>query len=82
MDATPKTSLIPAEYRDILPPAAVRAIGIRLLHMDPEDREDALQEAVLSHLGGGSPSAAVKILAEREELHRTREPSFTKLYHP
>ena len=82
MDDRAQNSLIPQEYRDILPPSAVRAIETRLLHMIPEDREDALQEAAVAYLCERSPSAAVKVHADREARHRKREVTETKLKHP
>lgn len=72
MDAT-NNSLIPQEYRDILRPSSLRAVEIQLSKLPPDQREDALQEAVLAHLTIASPAARVRNFRGAERRHAQRE---------
>ena len=72
MDTPQDNELVPQEYRDILHPSSVRAIESRLALMRPEDREEALQEAIVAFMAGKKPTAAVSAHERRERLYRQR----------
>ena len=71
--------LIPDEYREVLPAKSWRAIEYRLARMPEHLRPDALQEAVVAHLEGRSPAAAVVDVARIETLHNRREVPHSQL---
>lgn len=74
-----ESSILPNEYREILPAHCWPDVELRLKHIAAGDRPDALQEAVLAHLEGKSPALAVKRLGERERLHQQRETPLSQL---
>jgi len=71
--------LIPDEYRELLPARSWNPIAHHLARMPVDLRADALQEAVLAHLDGKSPSAAVANFRRRETLHARRETPHAQL---
>ncbi len=77
--AATKYSLIPAEYREMLPAQCWRGVQFRMKYAPTDLRVDALNEAVVAHLDGKSPSLAIKRFAERERLHAQRETPVSQL---
>lgn len=71
--------LIPAEYRELLPPQCLPSLERRLRAMPQDLRPDALQEAVLAHLNGKSPCNAIRSLVRSEARHARREVPHTQL---